>query len=362
MERFQEKGEHRKLRAFQAYGSRFLTDENGRLILNFASNDYLGLSELNKEVLVKSQPSSRLLAGNTQKHLDLEHLLSDYLNRPASLTYPSGYTANMGVLSCLPERGDLILMDRLSHASLLDGARLSGAKIERFHHQDMNHLESLLKRHQTSHRVIWVVSEGLFSMDGDLCPIQDLIELKSKYGALLLIDEAHSMGLYGKSGRGWADDQNCLGQVDILTFNLSKAFALQGGVVSGSQQLITSLIRHSRQQIYTTATPLSHLELLPERLESLKSADSQRKKLQSLCESLSKLLKRNGPWSPILPFHLDGAHQALDIAEELWKQKIYCPAILPPTVQPNTSRLRISLNATLSPEDLDTLSKSLGLT
>jgi len=358
-DRFEGRGQHRQLRPFQSYGPRHLIDDQGRRVLNFASNDYLGLSELCTSSEIRSQPSSRLLAGNTRRHLELEDLLADFLGRAASLTYPSGYTANLGVLSCLPQKGDTIIMDRLSHASLLDGARLSGARIERFHHQDLNHLEELLKRHEKKSSQIWVVSEGLFSMDGDLCPIREMVELKDRFGALLILDEAHSIGIYGKEGRGWAHQQESLERVDILTFNLSKAFALQGGVVSGSKKLKETLIQNSRQQIYTTATPLSHLEALPERLETIRKSDAKREHLAKLCEQLAQTLSLEGHTAPILPYHLEGSDRALSIAEDLWDQAIFCPAILPPTVPPNSSRLRISLNALHQREDLSTLSQAL---
>lgn len=359
-DRFSDHGSHRKLRAFDSYGPRFLIDDTGRSVLNFASNDYLGLSTLNQSSEVISQPSSRLLAGNTSRHLEIEELIADFLYKEASLTFPSGYTANLGVLSTLPQKGDLIVMDRLCHASLLDGARLSGARIERFKHQDLGHAEDILIRLREKHKQIWMVSEGLFSMDGDLCSVRDLVELKEKHGAFLIVDEAHSMGIYGNQGRGWAEEEGFLDQVDILTFNFSKSFALQGGVVAGSGVLKESLVRHCRQQIYTTATPISHITSIPSRLEMVKAADKERHQLKSVSLGLSKALNRDSTWSPIIPYQLDEDRGALHLAEKLWHDGVFCPAILPPTVPPNTSRLRISLNALHQEKDIQRILQSLG--
>ena len=352
-------GSHRQLRAIKSYDPRHITlMENGveRRFLNLASNDYLALSRQKEVVEVQSQPSSRLLGGNSEQHNALEELLAEAWGFPASLFYPTGYMANLGVLACLPQKGDLVLMDRLCHASLIDGVRLSRADWKRYQHLDLNHLESLLQKHQGSGQ-IWVVTESLFSMDGDLPEVLALLELKQKYGFFLVVDEAHGMGVFGPKGKGWFAQCGGLEAIDILTFNFSKSFALQGGVVMGSAALKRHLVAHSRTQIFTTATPFSHWALLPQRLTLLQNAEAQREHLSQLSLECSTRLGFKHRISPIVPFVIGEAQQTLQCFESLWKQGFYCPAILPPTVPVGESRLRLSLNASHQMEDIVNLTE-----
>ena len=362
-------GAHRKLRAFSHYHPRFLTlEEDGlkREYLNFASNDYLGLSQekLNRAGYdlntleadeLHSQPSSRLLGGNTQEQLALEEQLAQHWLKESALFFPTGYMANSGVLSCLPQKGDLVLLDRFAHASLLDGVRLSDARWKRYRHLDMEHLEKELEAY-SGNGVVWVVTESLFSMDGDLPDVQTLAKLKAKYGFYLVVDEAHGIGVYGHEGRGWFEEQGALDIVDVLTFNFSKSFAMQGGCVMGSSSLIRYLVAHCRTQIYTTATPISHLRGLNDRLAQVAKAHFGRERMKKchdrLCQGL-KLKARH--FSPIVPILVGEGYRALSISEGLWRSGIYCPAILPPTVPNGEAKLRVSLNASHHLEDIDSL-------
>jgi 8-amino-7-oxononanoate synthase len=339
---------HRKLTNIEVYHpDRIIINQDAshQKVLNFASNDYLGLSEHKQTATLGSQPSSRLLCGNLQQHSDVEKDIADWLGYQDCLTFSTGYTANLGVLSCLAQKGDTILMDKFCHASLIDGARLSNAELKRYRHLDYTHLEELLKTCYTEN-TIWVVTESLFSMDGDLPDVQKLIELKQKYNFKLIVDEAHGIGVYGKYGRGWFSnfiEPSKL--IDVFIFNFSKAFALQGGAVAGSHALKNFLINRCRTFIYTTATPIYQLNYIQQRLTLIKSADKEREHLKKISEQLQTDLGLKRPWSPIIPFIVGSGEKALELASLLLKNKIYCPAILPPTVREGEARLRISLNS-----------------
>jgi 8-amino-7-oxononanoate synthase len=365
-------GAHRKLRAFTQYHPRFLTlKEDGveRRFLNFASNDYLGLSQVplgednplsSQYERLNSQPSSRLLGGNTSEQLKLEQQLAEHWGKESGLFFPTGYMANLGVLSCLPQKDDLVLLDRSAHASLLDGVRLSEARWKRYRHLDLNHLEKELKAY-SGPGVIWVVTESLFSMDGDLPDAQKLKQLKAKYGFYLVVDEAHGVGVYGEQGRGWFDEQGALDAIDVLTFNFSKSFAMQGGCILGSSSLIRYLVAHCRSQIYTTATPISHLRGLDIRLEQVAKANVDRAHLKEcqrrLCEKLNVQINHS---SPIVPIFVGEGERALKLSEKLWEAGVFCPAILPPTIPVGEAKLRVSLNASHLFEDVDALASIIG--
>lgn len=342
---------HRELRPLSHYDPRLLRfGDGGSSRLNFSSNDYLGLSRLGGRVDYGSQPSSRLLGGNLALHEDLEVQLARWLEVEAGLLYPTGMMANLGLLSCIATRGDLILLDKFSHASLLDGAQLSQATWKRFRHNDLGQLQTLIENWQPKVQHIFVVTESLFSMDGDRPDFAGLARLKAQYGFSLIVDEAHAIGVYGSEGRGLTHEH--AGLADILTFSLSKSFALQGGVVAGSASLKRFLVNRSRAQIYTTATPAGALQLLPQRLQALRAAGDARAQLEKLCQSAASAAGIPGPWSPIVPIHIGPGDLARRLAEELWARDIYAPAVLPPTVPEKRARLRISLNACHREEDL----------
>jgi len=326
---------------------------------NFASNDYLALSEHRQDTSLYSQPSSRLLCGNLQLHNDVEKNIAQWLGYQDSLTFATGYMTNLGVLSCLAQKGDLILMDKKCHASLIDGARLSKAQFKRYHHLDLNHLEKLLET-SVNHNTTWVVTESLFSMDGDLPDVNRLIQLKKKYHFKLIVDEAHGIGVYGKQGTGWFSEfAEPSKYIDVFIFNFSKAFALQGGVVAGSHALKKFLINRCRTFIYTTATPIYQLHYIQQRLELIKNATRERKHLKFLCEEIQNSLGIKRPWSPIIPFIVGSGEKTLKLAAKLLKNGFYCPAILAPTVRESEARLRISLNSKHQLDTLNSLTQEL---
>lgn len=364
-QRLQEGSSHRNLKPIKSYGTRFVELEREGQVekyLNFASNDYLGLSEQVMPVDFHSQPSSRLLSGNLLSLEQIESDIAKWMNKGSATIFSSGYTANLGMLSCLTKKGDLILADHAIHASLIDGMRLSSAKWKRFKHLDLEDLEKQLSETENQFENIWVVVEGLFSMDGDHFPLEQLLLLKSKYSFYIILDEAHSFGIYGEKGRGLAEATQQLDEIDVMMFNFSKALAMQGGVVVGPPNLKRYLINNCRSLIYTTATPWSSLQGLPNRLDQLKRADSSRASLKELCLYAQKLFEINiDRWSPILPIHLGDHELTHKVSQHLFSKGIYCPAILPPTVPQQKARLRVSLTACHKKEDIDFLFREISI-
>ena len=358
--RLEQKGNtFRRLKPILQYRPRYLTIKNNGVIkhvLNFASNDYLGLSNLITDIEIESQPSSRLLGGNLLSLEQIENELAEFMSFESATILQSGYVANQGLLACLAMKGDLILADYSVHASLIDGMRLSHAEWKRFKHCDLSDLEGKIKKYKDQYEHIWVVAESLFSMDGDTFPMEGLIALKNQYNFSIVLDEAHGFGIYGEQGRGVAHQFKLSSKVDIMTFNFSKALALQGGVILGSQHLKPYLVNRCRPLIYSTATPWSHLATVPLKLAEVKIADDKRKHLEVLSRYAQQRLGLKLPmWSPIVPIELSDHEKTKQISQKLLEHNIFCPAILPPTVPENKARLRLSINSSHEKEDLDQL-------
>ncbi|MGI8965638.1 MAG: aminotransferase class I/II-fold pyridoxal phosphate-dependent enzyme, partial [Limisphaerales bacterium] len=242
---------------------------SGENFLNFSSNDYLGLANhpLLKEAAIKAiekfgvgSGASRLICGSLAPHFELEEALVDFKKTEAAVSFSSGYGAAIGTICALLRKEDVIILDKLVHASIVDAARLSGAKIRIFAHNDLNNLEKILRwtdklnsRHGTRNSRALVVTESIFSMDGDVAPLREIVELKNKYGAWLMIDEAHATGLYGKNRRGLAEEFGLADQVEIQMGTLGKAVGAAGGYICGSRSLIDFLINRARSFIFSTA-------------------------------------------------------------------------------------------------------------
>ncbi len=351
---------HRSLPALEAFDPRLLRLA-GRELLNFSSNDYLALSRLPLKERGGSQPSSRLLGGNLTAHLEVERRLAEFMDAEAALLLPTGYMANVGLLSALAGRGDVLLLDRACHASLVDGARLSGGRIERFRHNDFAALVRRLERLASDHAgAIFVVVESLYSMDGDTPDFAALAALKKRHGFFLVVDEAHAIGLHGPQGRGLLAAQHCRGLAEAVIFTLSKAFALQGGVIAGSARLKDLLVNRCRPLIYSTALPAGRVVSVLNRIEAILAADAARRKLEDLCRVAEHTLGlARQVWSPIFPIVVGQGEDARRAAAQLLEAGIYCPAVLPPTVPEGSARLRVSLNAAHENEDLERLNAGL---
>jgi glycine C-acetyltransferase/8-amino-7-oxononanoate synthase len=345
-----------------------------RPYLLFSSNNYLGLA--NHPALKKAAHAaidrfgigtgaSRLISGNHLLFSKLEERLARFKKADASLIFNSGYTANLSVLPALLKRGDLVVADRLCHASLIDGSRLSGATLRVFRHNNSNHLEEILKRRPRGRRVL-IVTEGVFSMEGDLAPLDHLVDLAERFDADIYLDDAHGTGVMGSEGRGTLEHFGIVSHPRVLQMGtFSKAFGSFGGYIVGSRTLIDYLILKARGFVYTTALPpvvvasnLSALELVqkePERRERLWMLRSRLH--QGLC---GLGLNTMGSQTPILPVLVRENWTAIRFSKRLYEEGIFVPAIRPPTVPKGMSRLRFSVMATHTEEQIDLLLSKMG--
>lgn len=339
----------------------------GREWVNFSSNDYLGLAgsvELRaalEDGVAKygaGSGASRLVCGTHKAHVDLEEALADFKGTEAALCFNSGFAVSLGTIPALVGPGDTIILDKLCHASLVDGARLSGATVRVFPH---NHLEKLERLLGTAQGRVLVVTESIFSMDGDASLLREILELKNKHGAWLMVDEAHAVGVVGPHGRGLAADLGVEGQIELQMGTLSKAFGLSGGYLAAARAVIDLLINRARSFIYTTAPPpaLAHAGLRA--LESLKGelGDFLRGRLRSNVVQLTSLLARPEAPAAILPVILGREDSALQASQELQHDGLFVPCIRYPTVGRGSARLRITLSASHSAGQVAALAEAL---
>ncbi len=331
----------------------------GRRLLNLSSNDYLGLTTRLRleEILAElaSAPTgagaARLLSGNHCWYEQVEGLLTALFKRPA-LVFSSGYTANLGIISALCGRKDVIFADKLVHASIIDGARLSGAAFFRYPHLNYEALEELLKKHRFRYRRALIISESVFSMDGDKAQLAPLCELKERYEAFFLLDEAHALGVFGEKGLGLSEEEGRLEEVDLLLGTFGKALGSYGAFVVTSQTLKDYLINKARPFIFTTALPPLVLAVTKKALTLLPELKREREKLRHLSRFLRAKLGLAPDDTPIVPVVVGSEEQALTLARRLEELGYFAPAIRPPTVPPGTARLRISLTAAMEEEML----------
>jgi 8-amino-7-oxononanoate synthase len=346
---------------------------NGRQYLNFCSNDYLGLAAHPRIVArFRSAASqygvgsgaSHLVCGHSAPHHELEEALAELTGRPLALLFSSGYMANMGMLSSLLQRGDSVFEDRLNHASLLDGGLHSGARFQRFPHNDVSALKTKL---ESTQGLKMVVVDGVFSMDGDTAPLAALANLCSDHDAWLMVDDAHGFGVLGKRGIGSTEEAGLdVSDVPVLMATLGKALGTAGAFVAGSELLIESLVQQSRNYIYTTALPPAIAAASLEALFLLGEEPWRREHLAQLiarfrsgAEQLGLPLMMSA--SAIQPLRVGGAARAVDLSRRLGAAGFLIGAIRPPTVPAGTSRLRITLSAAHSVEQVDQLLDQLAV-
>jgi len=348
----------------------------GRELLNFSSNDYLGLAgepflrEAAKCAIDEfgvGTGASRLVSGTLPPHVRLEQKLAEFKGTEAALSFSSGYTAAVGALSALAGKHDVLIVDKLVHASLIDGARLSGATIRVFPHNDMERLEGHLEwsRHEYPDARVIVVTESIFSMDGDRARLAEIVELKEAHGALLLVDEAHAIGVIGFNGRGLAYKLGLADHVDIQMGTLSKALGVSGGYIAGKRALIDLLLNRARAFVYSTAPPPALAAAACAAVEFLLSAAGEERR-RKLWENL-KLLAAGLPpgltperlQSPIVPVVLGAAEHALAASKALFENGFFVPAIRYPTVPRGAARLRVTLSAAHTPQQVEALAKAL---
>lgn len=352
-----------------------ITEKEGKYVifddkklLNLSSNDYLNLStneELAKEFmeyasdspqLQFSSASARLLSGTSAVYRDLETILANLMNKENALIFNTGYQCNLGVISTLMGKGDIIFSDKLNHASIIDGMKLAEADFRRYRHLDYDHLEEILKRYRGKYNKALIVSESVFSMDGDIADIQKLVELKNKYNALLMIDEAHAF---------CSVDDNCSGisggyDVDIVTATFGKALGSFGAFAASNKTIINFLINKARPFIFSTSIPPINIAwtkwLLTEKKDFI---IKQKHKLERLVVGTHKYLKsadiETVSKSQIIPVIIGDDGKTVKVAEQLRGLGYFILPIRPPTVPPNTSRLRLSLTADMEFDSVKTL-------
>lgn len=341
---------------------------DGRPLLSFCSNDYLGLANhpaLTEAALTASRHSgfgagsARLVSGDLPEHRQLEEALAAFLGAPATLLFPTGYQANIGVLTALAGREDLIISDAANHASLIDGCRLSRAEIAVYPHRDAAAARALLSAAGRRHRRRLLVTESLFSMDGDQAPLPELARAARDHDAALVVDEAHALGVLGPEGTGLCR----AGQVvpDVLIGTLGKAFASHGGFVAGTADLRAVLVNRARTFIFTTASPAPVAAAALAALDLVRGPEGHSRRLLLLerSQQLAGALSLPAPAGAILPVVLGSERAALAASAALRDRGIFVQAIRPPTVPPGTSRLRVTLSAAHTPAQVELLAAAL---
>jgi glycine C-acetyltransferase/8-amino-7-oxononanoate synthase len=365
---------YRQLRTIDAVNGTWVS-RAGKSLANFASNDYLGLSQHPKVRVAAADAvqrfgagsgASRLITGTLAIHSELEAKLAAFKQTPAALTFESGYAAAVGTIPALFGQGDVIILDKLAHASLIDGARLSGAEIRVYPHNRLERLSELLNwaRQKRKGAKILIVTESIFSMDGDSCPLREIVELKDELEAVLLLDEAHAIGVVGPNGAGLAAECGLIDRVEIHLGTLSKAIGSSGGFIAGPSSLIDVLINRARTFIYSTAPPPAAIGAAIEGLHIIVSeiGEQLRAALWRNHEELTVRLKRPRPEaapSAIVPIIIGSEEQALSLSEELVERGFLVPAVRFPTVPRGSARLRVTLSAAHQLQDVVNLSEAI---
>ena len=340
----------------------------GRELVNFSSNDYLGLADhpALKEAARRAidrfgtgSGASRLICGSLAPHHALEEKLAAFKGTQAALAFSSGYAAAVGTLGALLGKGDVLIIDKLVHASIVDGARLCDAKLRVFAHNDLNGLEDILKWAADRKGRKIVATESVFSMDGDLAPLREIVELKDRYGAWLMLDEAHATGLFGQNRRGLAEAFELGDRVEVSMGTLGKALGSAGGFICGSRPLIDVLINRARSFIFSTAPPPSQSAAASAAIELLQSQEGEDRRAQ-LWRRVDQLKNAliTSQWktpivkSAIVPLIVGEETRALEMAAALHGAGILLPAIRYPTVERGEARLRLSITASHTSDDL----------
>jgi glycine C-acetyltransferase len=340
---------------------------DGKKVLNFCSNNYLGLAnhpriaEAAKAAIDKmgvGPGAVRTIAGTMDMHVELDERLAKFKGVDAAITFQSGFTANVGTIPALVGKEDAIFSDELNHASIIDGCRLSGAKIIRFNHTDAAHLEEQLKVHRSTYSRAMVITDGVFSMDGDIAPLDEIYAVTQNYDVILMVDDAHGEGVMGEGGRGIVDHFGLNGKVDVEIGTMSKAFGVMGGVAAGNAKLVEWLHQRGRPFLFSSAMTvpdvaacLASIDLLEESTELVDrlwaNADLFQKELRAMGFDTGKTV------TPITPVMLGEAKLAQEFSRALYDQGIFGMAIGFPTVPRGKARIRVMISAAHSNEDLE---------
>lgn len=347
---------------------------HGERIVDFASNDYLGLASDPRvaraaQAVLQAEgtgaAAARLISGNHPVHETLEHTLARFKGCDFTLLFPSGYMVNVGAIPALVDRGDVIYSDALNHASLIDGCRLSRATVRVFPHNDLDALEAMLTAERHQFRRAMIVVEGVFSMDGDTCPLDRLVPLARKHQAWTYVDDAHGTGVLGATGAGTVEHYGVTGQIDVVVGTLGKAMGTAGAYVGGSQELVELLVSRARSFIFTTGSPPA---LAAATLEALRIANVESWRREAVRERAKRLRERlaeaglvltGPPDGHIIPVPVGDPVRTMAIVADLRRRGFLIGGVRPPTVPAGTSRLRISLSAVHPTEMVDALAATL---
>ena len=349
LERIRRNNLYRKLRYGKTNGA-YITI-NGKKLLNLCSNDYLGIPTV-KIQFKQLQSSSRLVSGNDESYKKLEDALAKHKSKQNSLIYPTGYMANLGVISSIAKKGDLILSDELNHASIIESCKLSDAKVSIYKHNNMQDLQKKLKQKGKNK---FVITEGIFSMDGDFSPLKQITEISEKAKAITIIDDAHGDFVVGKDGKGTPDYFKVAKKIDLYISSLSKGLGSFGGYVASQNNVIDLCINKSKSFIYTSALPSFLIEHSMKRFES--NREKQKKKLEKNTKQLSKGLTQIGykinSSTHIIPIIIGNEKSAMDFGKFLFNNGVFVQPIRYPTVPKNQARLRISVTAWISTTNIE---------
>ena len=334
---------------------------DGREVINLASNNYLGLTShkaLRKAAVEAVRKlgvgagAVRTIAGTMKLHMDLEEQIAKFKHTEACVVFQSGFTANAGTVSAVLGKDDLIISDELNHASIVDGARLSKATIKVFKHKDIADCERILQEHGAFPGKKLIISDGVFSMDGDVAPLPALCDLAEKYGCIMMVDDAHSSGVLGRSGRGTVDHFDCHGRVHIQVGTLSKAIGSMGGYVCGSRDLIDFLYLRARPFLFSTSHPPATAAACQAAFTLLDSAEGEKlvKKLWANTKFFKRELQKRSfefkaSETPIIPIHVGDAAKAFEFSRKLFAAGVFAPAVGYPTVAEGKARLRAIVSA-----------------
>lgn len=340
---------YRKLRYGKSNGSQITI--NNKKLLNLCSNDYLGIPTT-KIQINQLQSSSRLVSGNDESYKKLEDVLAKHKSHQSSLIYPTGYMANLGAISAIAKKGDLILSDELNHASIIESCKLSDAKVSIYKHNNMDDLNKKLKQKGKNK---FVITEGIFSMDGDLSLLKQITEISEKLKAITIVDDAHGDFIIGKDGRGTPEHLRVAKKIDLYISSLSKGLGSFGGYVASQNNVIDLCINKSKSFIYTSALPSFLVKYSMKRFES--NREKQKKKLEKNIIQLSKGLRDIGyeinSSTQIIPIIIGDEKRAMEFGKFLFNNGIFAQPIRYPTVPKNQARLRISVTAWLSKTDIE---------
>jgi glycine C-acetyltransferase len=340
---------HRKLQYGKAQGAHITI--KGKKLINLSSNDYLGIP-ITKIQTNQLQSSSRLVSGNDESYKKLEKILAKHKSQQNSLIYPTGYMANLGSISAIASKGDLILSDELNHASIIESCKLSGAKISIYKHNDMDDLADKIKKQGKNK---FVITEGVFSMDGDVSSLKEITEISQKSNAITIVDDAHGDFVIGKDGKGTPEYFNVAKKIDLYISSLSKGLGSFGGYVASQNNVIDLCINKSKSFIYTSALPSFLVQHSIKRIES--DRETQKKKLENNVEELARGLRSIGyeikSNTQIIPIILGNEKLAMDFGKFLSANGIFAQPIRYPTVPKNQARLRISVTAWLTNTDIE---------